>query len=663
MIFAMTTIVITPDEFFLPYVRCSLAQIAKFGRLADCVLIVVPSSTPVTLLSDLSAFASRLDIDVRLVSLSPADSERIGHFKPLQWQEEQPSFATYIRLLLPSVLQEYDEVLYLDVDILIRAPLDELLSWELRSPLGAVPELVGTGEHLFGTPQTPYFNAGVIRMSLERMRALSLWQTSQDLLAKRSDIRWYDQDVLNIIFESQFDSIPLTFNVSDMLVRQNLGLPLFDNPAIVHFNGSTKPWYPSATSRFAREWQKLYARTLDFEQICDGARSAESNGNEQSGSPDLTTTSHRAHGHGKNVKARMVVPAKLKTSAKRAGRITKKFALAATVKLLRPLENLENRLNGGFASTTRRHSGAAGGLRRLNPSTAVRELTVDDQEDGLDLMISVARSGTNALGAALQSSCPHLHWMNEFYLGAGWSQLREGELMEKFPWFASRGPGSLLSVPADERPEDFRLFESKVSVNAIELTDAVLQGRRGRTLIKIFPGQLNNKALRNVLTTFRPRLLFLRREAIFTYVSRMRASELDAKEATFAKSWMNTDLTDVNFEIRERQALQYVAQCDRWFDGVESIAEELGLHSTWLTYSGLFVTGDEIPCLKAFYSNSDFTKLSGSKGLESPMLVQDRKTDPSVLALINAVCSLSAVTQRQLLRLPGRRGTSVDVCF
>jgi hypothetical protein len=199
-----------------------------------------------------------------------------------------------------------------------------------------------------------------------------------------------------------------------------------------------------------------------------------------------------------------------------------------------------------------------------------------------------------------------------------------------------------------------------VSGQVCELTSAVLENRSGRTLIKIFPDQLHPSALEKLVRVFRPRLLVLRRELIFTYVSQLRASALDKRERQFGKAWLGTDLTDAPYTIDDRAALQYALRCDAWFDQLDRLAAELDLPNVWLTYTGLFTTGADIPLLESFYPGPALPTVTGASGLRSGLKVQDRRSDESVLEMIRAVSSLSAATQGHLLRLPGRhRGVEV----
>jgi hypothetical protein len=184
-----------------------------------------------------------------------------------------------------------------------------------------------------------------------------------------------------------------------------------------------------------------------------------------------------------------------------------------------------------------------------------------------------------------------------------------------------------------------------MSANVVEVTNAILANRPGRTLIKVFPGQLHPRALERLLTELRPRLLILRRDLVFTYASQLRAQS--------SQSWGGgTDSTDVPYTFVERSALEYIVQADLWFDGVAKWAEALGLNNVWLTYSGLFATGKDVPLLESFYPGSAL-EIDERGGLRSSRQIQDRRSDPSTLEMMRRVSNLSFTTRDRLLRLPG----------
>jgi hypothetical protein len=214
----MTTIVFAADERYLPYVPCSLSQVARFGRRADGVVLIVPQSVSAGELDIVTLAAARHDVALDVV--------RVGELAPMlasgaMRDSRHVSSFTYSKLLLPGLLPDLDQVLYLDVDTLVRSPLDQILSWDLKHPIGAVPELGQNGMQIFGSTQVPYFNAGVLRMSLERLRQESLWEQALGILAEQPFLEFQDQDVLNLIFRDRFDALPLAFNVLEYMSMEH----------------------------------------------------------------------------------------------------------------------------------------------------------------------------------------------------------------------------------------------------------------------------------------------------------------------------------------------------------------------------------------------------------------------------------------------------------
>lgn len=634
----MTSIVLTADENYLRYLPTLFAQISIFGRRADGVTLAVPAGMAAHHLPPLEAAAAIHGISLNLVPVSERDDGQIARFTPIR-EGNHSSHFTYARLLLPEMLPEIDDVLYLDVDTMIRAPIDDLLQWELCHPIGAVQELAGTAAHLFGTPRAPYFNAGVLRMSLERMRRERLWERSLRILETRPEVKWFDQDVLNLAFTNRFDSLPLTYNVSDMVVRKYPALTVLDDPVIVHFNGPVKPWHPSATSPYAREWRQRYREANTAAGLGEAALGERDPATDSTGRLAAYRRDRRAGRSQANSVVRAVLPAAAKQVAKGA-------ATAVVDQALSRLEEISAGLRSPRLPATRHYLPKA-------PGRSKATLDEDTADCGLDLLISVARSGTNALGEAIRRSRPDVRWMNELYLGAEWSDSVDREILDRFPWFSNGGPEAINDLPATGRQGAFDSFAATVSGQVVELTRAILENRPGRTLIKLFPDQLHPSAVEELLRVFRPRLLVLRRELIFTYVSRLRAMQLDRRDKRFGKAWLGTDLTEAPYAIDDRAALQYVLRCDSWFDRLDQLAREFDLSNVWLTYTGLFVTGEDIATLESFYPGPAMPTGAKSAGLQSGLTIQDRRTDSSVLEMIEAVGNLSGTTRANLLRLPG----------
>lgn len=268
----MTHIVLTTDEHYAPFVPCLIRQIAQHGRSADGVIVVVPPGLPgeAGAIMQRAADGMGLPIDIR----PSAEPPTAGGFAALGGKEYRSSF-TNARLYLGETLPEVDTVLYLDIDLLVRDSLDELLAWELHSPVAAVREDTRQAERLFGDLRVPYYNTGVMLISLEHWRAHGVGLAASELLLAHPEWPHEDQDALNIVFRDRYEALPARFNVFNGR-RQSSARA---DAAIVHFVGWNKPWFASATTSFADEW-RLAQRAADpaWQSPSGAGRSANAEG-------------------------------------------------------------------------------------------------------------------------------------------------------------------------------------------------------------------------------------------------------------------------------------------------------------------------------------------------------------------------------------------------
>ena len=130
-----------------------------------------------------------------------------GRLKDI-YTDPRYSEAASFRLLLPEILPEYDKVLYVDCDIIIRQDVSRLYNeTELgNNYLGAVFEApienqAGRFMALGCNPRT-YFNSGFLLMNLAAMRADSVSRRLMD--ACRVDwLEFPDQDALNQVCQGR----------------------------------------------------------------------------------------------------------------------------------------------------------------------------------------------------------------------------------------------------------------------------------------------------------------------------------------------------------------------------------------------------------------------------------------------------------------------------
>lgn len=150
---------------------------------------------------------------------------------------------TYWRLALPKVLakRKIAKAIYLDADVLILENLLELYNTDLEGKTCGGCLDIGSIEHIerMELKQEFAINGGVLLMDVERMNQID-WVEESNRLNNEGRIQWVDQDVINILLDSEIKLIDLQWNVQSGNFQNS-----YDGPvSVVHFteSGNTKPW-------------------------------------------------------------------------------------------------------------------------------------------------------------------------------------------------------------------------------------------------------------------------------------------------------------------------------------------------------------------------------------------------------------------------------------
>lgn len=187
--------------------------------------------------------------------------------------DQRYTIAASYRLLLPELLPEYQKVIYLDCDIIIRQDLARLYQQiDLQTDyLGAVFEATLPFQEPYvrslGLSPGEYINSGFLVMNLSLLRADRLVPKFLKA-ATRQGLQFPDQDVLNMLCRGRIQALSPVYNSirtfllpqykSDFLTRYTLGEWLaVQKEGNIHYTGA-KPWQ-TYTVAF-REWWGYYFR-------------------------------------------------------------------------------------------------------------------------------------------------------------------------------------------------------------------------------------------------------------------------------------------------------------------------------------------------------------------------------------------------------------------
>jgi lipopolysaccharide biosynthesis glycosyltransferase len=217
--------------------------------------------------SDLDAIAT--EFGARVIHYPLEREQRIGMLlEGLPGTRAFPP-VVYARLLLDELLPaEVERVLYLDSDLYVRAPVEQLLELDLQGhTLAAAPE---PGRHHLVRgddmrtrngpfdPADPYFNSGVLLIDRRAWGGAHL----QDYLAElrrtgQLDTLFHDQDVLNLRFRGDWLRLDPLWN----LTKPHPALRALD-PYIVHYTTGMKPWNRLPYVAFGSSYKHVMTRDV-----------------------------------------------------------------------------------------------------------------------------------------------------------------------------------------------------------------------------------------------------------------------------------------------------------------------------------------------------------------------------------------------------------------
>lgn len=157
------------------------------------------------------------------------------------------SLTIYFRLFIPALFPQYDKGLYLDSDVVVPGDISQL--WE--EPLGN--NLIGACadysiQHItpfmryideyVGVDHRNYVNSGILVLNMKKLREADLAGRFLHWLREYSlECVAPDQDYLNALCWDRIHYLDPTWDA--MPTDRILDL---ENPRIIHFNLSTKPW-------------------------------------------------------------------------------------------------------------------------------------------------------------------------------------------------------------------------------------------------------------------------------------------------------------------------------------------------------------------------------------------------------------------------------------
>ena len=266
-------VVLATDENYLPYAAVtinSLVSNAKRGNLD--VLILHAGISESARAGFLKGVRKGERVSVRFVDIGDEVKETVAKSFV---QTNYISVTTLFRFFIPRVLDAYERVLYLDVDLIVCQDVSELYAADLAGCLFGAVRDYGIANYVRSRPKhrefagkygfsewDVYVNAGVLLMDLVAFRSADLLDRLLPIAVEAAEF-CRDQDALNFICKGRIRYLDPKWNVLTLPASYEEQLKAAGGQAgIVHFASSKKPWKcPSLP--YAHLWWS-YVEDRDF---------------------------------------------------------------------------------------------------------------------------------------------------------------------------------------------------------------------------------------------------------------------------------------------------------------------------------------------------------------------------------------------------------------
>ena len=649
-------IVFAVDKNYAPFVIPVMHQLHKFDTKCDSIQIVVAEDVENSSRDLLISKGKEFGFEVKVVETNILNKLRE---KKIVKDRTHVSYFTYVKLFLPELLPSLDQVLYLDVDILIREPINDLLNWKLKSPVGAVIELGRNGKMLFNSNRQHYFNAGVLRMSLHKCREIALMEKAEEILIEKGgSFEFQDQDVLNIILKNRIDPLPNTFNVFHDNISISPKLDILNNPAIVHFNGPDKPWKDEVKNNFAQEWRSHLVNSGGNLSVLGITSSPEKS------RIDFAAIISEIRFSPLGTKLRQSLPYFIKKSInsiiywlyKISRRNNQVFldALFSDAPMPAAEDGIEipdrELVPTNDSGTLKQES------TTKNLPQPIKNIENRNTDDRLIFVVSQARSGSNAIMEYISKLNVTLINAGELFIGTNHApeiSRIAGERyasLKAFDWEGKKKEFKDWPDVIRAHKEHQEITDSKASHLLDELL-ADIPNSKNIFVVKMFPDQLSTKKFNEILYTYKPRVIVLKRRMVFSFIS--------ALKARISKSFTHGDNSSIQISLEEKEVKNYINRTDEWFSNVESGIVELGLQSLIISYEGFFDSGVDVRNVSEFINK----RVEVDFSLDASVIklpIQDRRSDNSLAEVFSQFAEFPRDLQKEFVRYPGNDNSKIE---
>lgn len=160
------------------------------------------------------------------------------------------TIAMYFRFFIPKILCEYEKVLYLDCDILVRNDFSTLFGLDISEKCIA-------GVRDVGMEDEEYINSGVLLFNVKKCQEYGFTEKCLNYVEEHTDLHAPDQDAINAVCRNYIYYLgfgynlqsatlcvkaPRTTSVNDLKTICKMAKINKKDAVFIHYLGGGKPW-------------------------------------------------------------------------------------------------------------------------------------------------------------------------------------------------------------------------------------------------------------------------------------------------------------------------------------------------------------------------------------------------------------------------------------
>ncbi len=189
------------------------------------------------------------------------------------------TLASYYRIFIPELIDKnIPKLLHLDSDMIVKKSIAELWNIEMgKIIIAGIPDPNQDGENnkRLGIPAShKYINAGVLLLNCDEWRKNNITSVLKEFIIRSgSMLNFHDQDALNkILFEyslilpPKWNQQSAVFEMPRNKLMEVYGEKELDkainDPSIIHYTGSSKPWDYLNLHPFKKDYFKYIEKTI-----------------------------------------------------------------------------------------------------------------------------------------------------------------------------------------------------------------------------------------------------------------------------------------------------------------------------------------------------------------------------------------------------------------